>query len=284
MTDPAPLKLARKFTDTPLKRSHEHSLQGGSQRKPKAIPFENFVRDDYPDVARGLAADLCRGLARGEYSAVALFSSLTFGLSRTGAPLDVLLAASRAGSDEARHAEYCLQMTEALTGEAPDIDVPESTFAVNAVSPDQDSVDYSMLTQVAVGETLAAALITECRRRATDPVLRAFFTTLASDELHHARLGWYYTTHRAGSWTLQQKQRLADRLAPHLASVERLFWVGRDAPEEAAPAARALGVLDSKTQREVIAQVMESEIVPGLDALGFSASEVWSLRPRGTPQ
>src|SRR5262249_27294622 len=66
-----------------------------------------------------------------------------------------------------------------------------------------------------------------------------------------------------------------------VASIERSLWFGRDAPKEARSAADALGVLDSESQREVVRQVMEEEIVPGLDALGLGASHAWRVRERG---
>jgi hypothetical protein len=44
--------------------------------------------------------------------------------------------------------------------------------------------------------------------------------------------------------------------------------------------ARALGVLESKGQRETVKDVMENEIVPGLDAIGLGASHAWRVRER----
>jgi hypothetical protein len=62
--------------------------------------------------------------------------------------------------------------------------------------------------------------------------------------------------------------------------LEREFWIGRDAPRASADAARELGVLDSARQREAIRDVMETEIIPGLDALGLSGSASWAARDR----
>lgn len=138
-----------------------------------------------------------------------------------------------------------------------------------------------MLKYAAVGETLAAALLTQCRRQASDPVTRALFTSLVADEVHHARLGWYFAAHRSREWQLSERQRLADRVAEFVIDIEREFWTGSDAPAAAAPAARALGVLDSGTQRAVIADVMNEEIVPALDALGLGGSHAWAARRRG---
>ena len=74
---------------------------------------------------------------------------------------------------------------------------------------------------------------------------------------------------------------VADRAGLVVMDVERRFWNGRDAPPKSKKAARALGVLESEGQRETVKQVMEKEIVPGLDALGLGASHAWRIRRRG---
>jgi hypothetical protein len=73
---------------------------------------------------------------------------------------------------------------------------------------------------------------------------------------------------------------LADATALVVVEVERQFSVGRDAPRGASTAARALGILDSKAQRAIIADVMENEVLPGLDAIGLGASKAWAVRGR----
>ncbi|HEX6764397.1 MAG TPA: hypothetical protein VF103_02945, partial [Polyangiaceae bacterium] len=117
--------------------------------------------------------------------------------------------------------------------------------------------------------------------RARERLSRAVLTSLLSDEVHHARLGWFYVAHRSAQWTLAERQRLADRVSAFVVTIERDFWMGRDAPPAAARSARALGILDSKAQRSAVRDAMENEVVPALDAIGFSGSRVWSVRQRG---
>jgi hypothetical protein len=165
----------------------------------------------------------------------------------------------------------------------------EATLSLDAASFDahlapiasEEALDLTLLNAVAVSETLATALLTACQRRASERLSRGLLTAVLSDEVHHARLGWYYLAHRAPRWTVAERQRLADAAAEVVVRVEAEFWMGRDAPRSASAAARALGMLDSKSQRAVIHDVMENEIVPGLDALGFGASRAWPLRRRG---
>ncbi len=90
-----------------------------------------------------------------------------------------------------------------------------------------------------------------------------------------------YLAWRAPQWTRAERQRVADQCGGTIAGIESQFWRGRDAPSKVSDAARALGVLDSEGQRAAVRQVMEDEIIPGLDAIGLGASHAWRARTRG---
>jgi hypothetical protein len=105
--------------------------------------------------------------------------------------------------------------------------------------------------------------------------------SILADEVHHARFGWYYLMWRAPRWTSAERQRIADRIGAQVAATEHQFWRGRDTAPDCARAARALGVLDSTTQREAVRMIMERDIVPALDGLGLGASHAWRVRRRG---
>jgi hypothetical protein len=64
-----------------------------------------------------------------------------------------------------------------------------------------EDLDVLMVDVAAIGETLACALLAAYFERATDPTVRALFGTLVADEVHHARLGWYYLAWRSPQWT-----------------------------------------------------------------------------------
>jgi hypothetical protein len=278
---PADVQITRTLSRTPLAAVHDAALRGAHGRNARPIPWHEFERSRYPEAALSLARDLFVKLAGGEYSAVALFAQITSSLALTRAPIDFVAASARVSSDEIRHADYCLRMASLCQGSEVTVNVPSAALANDIPRAlDVAELDFLMLKYAAVGETLAAALLTECRRRATDPVSRALLTSIVSDEVHHARLGWYYAKHRAALWSPELRQRLASRVAAFVTGIEAEFATGRDAPAHAAEAARALGVLDSATQREAIAAVMTTEIVPALDALGLSGSQAWAERRR----
>ncbi|HEY4104260.1 MAG TPA: ferritin-like domain-containing protein [Polyangiaceae bacterium] len=284
MTAPiSDVKLTRQLSQTPLAEVHDDAIRGAVARNARPIPWQDFERARYPEEALGLARDFFVKLAAGEYSAVALFAQITSALALTEAPIDFVAASARVSSDEIRHADYCLRMASLCQGSDVTISVPVATLATDIPSAlDIEELDYLVLKYAAVGETLAAALLTECRRRATDPVLRALFTSIASDEVHHARLGWFYAKHRAERWSPETRARLTARVAEFVRGIEVEFAHGRDAPAHASDAARALGVLDSLTQRQAIAELMDAEIIPALDAIGLDGSGAWAARRRAS--
>jgi len=273
--------LRRTLSNTPLAERHDDAIRGALARPARPIPWHEFDRSRYPEEALSLARDLFSRLAGGEYSAVALFAQITSGLALTRAPIDFVAASARVGSDEVRHADYCLRMASLCQGSEVTVTVPAEALANDIPSAlDLERLDFLMLKYTAVGETLAAALLTEGRRRASDPVLRALFTSIVSDEVHHARLGWYYAKYRAERWSAEERQRLARRVADFVVGIEQDFSRGHDASPAVSGAAKALGLLDSATQCEVVADVMNQEIVPALDALGLSGSRAWAQRRR----
>jgi hypothetical protein len=274
--------VRRRTSGTPLARQHEHLLAGRSTRKIAAIPWERFDRARYPEAALALAAHAQRALASGEYSAINLFARLASALAVHGAPLDIITAAARIPSDEARHADYALRLASLCAGADVGFEVdPDAVAAAWSKPLELEDVDFLMLEVSAIGETLAGALLAACQERATDPVARALFTAILGDEVHHARLGWYYFAWRAPQWSRAERQRAADRAAVMIVNAEPTFWHGRDAAPPFRKAARALGVLDSPGQRRALKRSMEQEIVPALDALGLGASHAWRARRRG---
>ncbi|HEX7453506.1 MAG TPA: ferritin-like domain-containing protein [Polyangiaceae bacterium] len=277
------IEITRVLSDTPLAAVHDDAIRGALPRGAREISWHEFDRSRYPEEALGLARDLFCKLAGGEYSAVALFAQITSSLALTQAPIDFVAASAQVSSDEIRHADYCLRMASLCQGSEVTVTVPTAALASDIPSSlSIEELDFLMLKYAAVGETLAAALLTECRRRASDPTLRAFFTSIVSDEVHHARLGWYYARYRAALWSTEERQRLTERVREFVVGIEVEFSRGRDAPLHASAAAAALGVLDSTTQREVIADVMNDEIVPALDAVGLSGSRAWAERRRAS--
>jgi hypothetical protein len=278
----AKLSVQRLVTSTPLAREHDQVVLQGRSRRHKPVSFARFERKEYPKAAVALALEAQKALALGEYTAVDLFAHVASTLALNAAPFDIVAAATRVPADEIRHADLALRMAGLLAGHDVEIEVDrEALDAPVTKATDRESLDVLMVHLPAISETLAYALLSACRDRARDPTVKAVYKTIVADEVHHARLGWYYLAWRAPQWTQAERQRVADRCGGLIADTEHRFWRGRDAPASASEAARALGVLESEGQREAVRQVMEDEIVPGLDAIGLGASHAWRARRRG---
>jgi len=274
--------VRRVLTETPLARAHETRLARRAQGRTPNIPWERFDRSRYPRAALALSYDAQSRLAVGEYTAIDLFARIASGLSLVGAPFDLIAAATCVPTDEMRHADYAIRFAALCAGKpAVDLSIDVKSLTKRWKGKmDIERLDFEIVEIAAIGETLACALLGACAERATDPVAKALYDTILSDEIHHARLGWYYLAWRAPQWSRRERQRVADRAGQMVLESEVRFRRGRDAPRGSQAAARALGVLETKGQREVVRAVMEEQIVPGLDALGLGASHAWKLRPR----
>jgi len=277
------LLVRRALTETPLARAHDARLAKRANGRTPKIPWERFDRSRHSSEALALSYDAQSRLAMGEYSAVDLFARIASGLSLVGAPFDLIAAATCIPTDEVRHADYAFRFAALCAGKES-VAIPVDAKMLGSrwkKKMDLERLDYEMVEIAAIGETLACALLDACAKRATDPVAKAVYDTILSDEIHHARLGWYYLTWRAPQWSRRDRQRVADCAGQMVMEAEVRFRKGRDAPSAKGRAgARALGVLETKGQRQVVRAVMEQEIIPGLDALGLGASHAWKIRPR----
>jgi hypothetical protein len=276
------LEIRRTLTTTPLARQHEGRLTGKPQRRPKPIDWGACDRSRYPKEALRLAVDSHVKLAAGEYGAVQLYGALTSAMSLAALPMDLITASAAICTDEARHADYAMQMARVLTGE--DVPIPidkESLERPWKKDVKLINIDAVILHVAAISETLSCGLVGACLDRATDATTRSMLSNLMADEVHHARFGWHYLSWRAPQWTRVERQKLADSMATNVIGIERRFWQGRDAPRGAADGARALGVLESEGQRLAVREMMETEIIPAIDALGLGGSHAWRVRDRG---
>jgi hypothetical protein len=275
----------RTLSQTPLARAHEHRLLRGGEGRRNAIPWSRFARKQYPAAALALASQALVDLAAGEYEALVGFSQVSSALALVGAPFDIVAAAARVPADELRHAEYALRLAAILTqrdvGEIPIRVAKDKLERLSARHWTFEAVDGMMAAVPAISETLSAGLIVARRDQSSDPLVHAVLSSILADEVHHARLGWYYLMWRSPRWTPAERQRVADRVGAIVAGIEESFWHGREAPRGCKQAARALGVLDSAAQRAAVRAIMEQEIVPGLDGLGLGASHAWRARRRG---
>lgn len=126
------------------------------------------------------------GLA--EHASVASFSRLALELLSLGAQLDLVRAANRAADDEVRHAETCFAIAARYgrSVEAGPLGLGPSV----PLAADLEALVRSTFVEGCVGETLAAALLTERAQRTDDAMVRAALQQMAEEEAQHAELSW----------------------------------------------------------------------------------------------
>jgi hypothetical protein len=160
------------------------------------------------------AAILARGWlddALAEHASIASFARFTLELLALGAPSDMVLAAQRAGLDEVRHARTCFALASRYAGKPAQPGALETESALRAA----DLVDFAYRTVLegCVGETIAALIVAEQARSATQPALRRALERIARDEERHAELAW-----QAVRWALDRGG------VPVHAAVARAFY------------------------------------------------------------
>ena len=274
------MPLFRTVTQTPLTRLFAQDVEGRSTQKRNDVPWDTFSAARYPDSALEVGYDAMRWLASGEYTAVEGFARLVVGFSWHGVPYDLIAACARIPGDEIRHSEIALKAAARLSGKSESevplqIDGRRPKRPADVRAPLSD-IDVQVAVLPAFLETVAASLLAEARRRAVDPMMKAVYASILADEIHHARLGWYYLAWRAPQWTQAEKQRVADAVGAQIVGRVAQISDGRPASAGAKRALSALGVMDAATQARVVKRVMEEEIVPGFDALGLGASHAYA--------
>jgi hypothetical protein len=142
-------------------------------------------------------------------------------------------------------------------------------------------LDHVMIQLSAVNETIAGAFLDGCVASATDPVAHALNASILRDEVHHARLGWYYLAWRAPQWTLEERQKVADRTGLLVMDIARRHREERAPPHAVEIEARALGIIDFEERRKIVCDVMEEEVLPALDRYGLGASLAYKAAMAG---
>lgn len=207
-----------------------------------------------------------------ELEAAARFDRLAETARREGAEPIVVELARRAGDDERRHHERCVELVEHLGGRwsaPPRITAPPVRSGLGNAKAD---LLYELVAMSCVTETLSAALLMEMRAAASDDRVRDVVHEVLVDEVDHSRLGW---AHLAAEARASSVRFIGDRLPGMLAHTvtEELFG-----PEAAASSELdGLGALSRARRKAVFASTMLDVVFPGLRRFGIDtgAGERW---------
>ena len=275
-------------TSPTLKRFHRKLMDR------QALEWESFDGDAYDDETREHARVQWAGRAVAEYASAAQFARLLVLLTKVGAPLELIGAATRLIQDETRHADICARMADRLGG--------RSGYRVNSaglrIFEDADpwvAIYRTILEVCCFGEVLSVPMLRAIESCASDPLAQTVASIIGNDEEYHARFGWEALELLTPRLNAEQKTVIANALPDTMGGFEQVC-VG--SPEliasmagveiEIGPKTNNLGTLTDLEYAAIFYDTMDSEILPNLTSLGFDAIGAWRGRrvpsePNNTP-
>jgi hypothetical protein len=213
-----------------------------------------------------------------ELTAATLSAQVVRGLLLDGATREVLELASRAVSDEVRHAYLCHAVAERYFGRP--IDPPRSRPVEEPAFGDCPPAVNRLLGVVlhsCVSETLATVCLREGLGLCVSPTAKAVTQRLLEDDLNHARLGW---AHLASPFVDVQAKEHVGRALPVLLRLGRESWLAEPRPADDDPAHGVLGLPGFKAlTKSALAEL----VLPGFDHVGVDtrAGREWFERNVG---
>ena len=252
------------LSGTPLDTEHQRLMR----RRQQPIPWAQTTAGSLLPEERARLAETWRRRAAAEYLAVSTFSFLAVDLVAAGAPADVLSHAARSQLDEIRHAELAIRMVEIYGGQRIEPPAGMSRLPYDKTRPKLHQAVANTLLVSCVSETYATTVLIATRELTTDPVAHAVLTSIYSDEVMHARLGWSYLRYgieQGGQGVIDAAAEMVPRALRGVANVvEAERPVG-----EVTEAVRRHGLMTPAEERVIYARCVREVLVPGFEALGI---------------
>ena len=253
------------LSGTPLEAEHQRLMR----RRNVPIPWEQSTVGALSPAERQRLAETWTRRSAAEYLAVSTFAVLAIDLVAAAAPADVLSLCLRAGIDEVRHAELCLRMVEIYSGKRIQPPPGMSSLPDDPKRPKLHQALANTLLVSCVSETYATTVLTATRYLTEDPAAHAVLTSIYSDEVMHARLGWSYLRYaldKGGAGAVEAAAKMVPIALRGVANV-----VERERPiGEVTDAVRAHGLMTPAEERVIYSSCVREVLVPGFEALGIA--------------
>ncbi|MBI2375225.1 MAG: ferritin-like domain-containing protein [Deltaproteobacteria bacterium] len=227
-----------------------------------------------------------QSLVETEHESIVISSWMTAGLSRFGAPLDVIGAFGRVVEDEIRHVDVAAQMVE-LFGGKPSVArmaAPPVPIGVEGVA--EREVEHELMAGLVgffcVFEHLSAHVFRQALEAAELDVAKWALSEIHRDEAFHGAFGFEAAKVFIPKWPDAERRRLAARTAEDIRRFERRLGGPVAAREAKADelALERMGLLSPPALLSVFYEAVRSELIPRLDdELGIPI-DVTLLSPR----
>ena len=252
------------LSGTPIETEHHRLMR----RRSVTIPWAASTADALAPAERARLAATWMRRSEAEYLAISTFSVLAIDLVAAMAPADVITLCLRAGIDEVRHAEMCLRMAKIYSG-TQHMPVPKmSSLPDDPTRPKLHQALANTMLVSCVSETYATTVLAATRDLTTDPTAQAVLTSIYSDEVAHARLGWSYLRYAidvGGEGVIAAAAEMLPRALRGVANV-----VERERPiGEVTEAVRGHGLMTPAEERVIYSTCVREVLVPGFAALGI---------------
>jgi hypothetical protein len=252
------------LSGTPLEAEHQRLMR----RRAEPIPWHETTAAALTDAERARLTETWTRRAAAEYLAVTTFAVLAIDLVAAGAPADVLSLCMRAGIDEVRHAELALRMIDIYGGKRVQPPPKMSSLPDDPKRSRLHQAVANTLLVSCVSETYATTVLTATRDITTDPTTHGVLTSIYSDEVMHARLGWSYLRYAIDHGG-QGVRDAAAKMVP-IALRGNANVIERERPiGEITDAIRGHGLMTAAEERVIFSSCVSEVLVPGFEALGI---------------
>jgi hypothetical protein len=252
------------LSGTPLEAEHHRLMR----RRVAPIPWAESTAASLTPAERARLAATWMRRSEAEYLAISTFSVLAIDLVAAMAPADVISLCLRAGIDEIRHAEMCVRMAQIYSGEQK---LPPPGMSSLPDDPERPKLHQALANTMlvsCVSETYATTVLSATRDLTVDPTAQAVLTSIYSDEVMHARLGWSYLRYAielGGQGVIDAAAAMLPRALRGVANV-----VERERPiGDVTPAVRDHGLMTPAEERVIFSTCVREVLVPGFAALGI---------------
>jgi hypothetical protein len=243
------------------------------------IRWEAFDRTAYASEDLDAAGRLWKDRAVQEMHSLALFTELAAQLHLLGAPLDWSGAFARMIADEVRHTDLCLRMCEAL-GRAASPKIDPARLHLLAASSPRAHVRRAIVAAFCIGETVSGHMFRAVLRSANVPLARDVVTAIVVDETFHGVLGWelgaLLMRSDGAAFEVERSSLAADlprlfrRYAELCCATRGPTWARSQQADWEGP---NFGSMSDAGYARAFFEAMETEVVPGLVAIGLPEAE-----------
>lgn len=251
------------LSGTPLETEHQRLMR----RRAVPVPWAETTAAALTPDERARLGETWTRRAAAEYLAVSTFAVLAIDLVAAAAPADVLSLCLRAGIDEVRHAELCLRMIEIYAGKRVLPPPGMSSLPDDPKRPKLHQALANTMLVSCVSETYATTVLSATRDLTVDPTAQEVLTSIYSDEVMHARLGWSYLRYALDRGGDDARAAAATMVPIALRGVATV--VERERPIGAVTeAVRGHGLMTPAEERQIFSACVRDVLVPGFAALG----------------